>query len=363
MVRRARVAQVKVPEPKHDHQQLNSAILDVKASLRTLDASGSRLERATARTRTRLCTQYLGVHSAKRQQREKVHPAYRPAGKAISAKKGGSTTELQSFSSAGDDSDLESYQDSEGGSSTGQAPGRVHAHDGQVLAGESDCSESGSEDEVDTPDTPAEVQQWAAIGILRPYEEVRNYRSSSSSRPRRSGNDGLGSFLVSPQTGGANGGGSSPSGAHAAGRHRVVLGEELADVMSEALTQPRPAAPRFQLQVASNRPFSAPQVHRAGYAVAGRAGVHGAAATRQPQATAGAREAASRAATPLLLGEAPRRAPPSAFATPRRPRSAYSSPTAAPERLLAAFACEPQSRCMAARGGLSNTFPKPARHR
>lgn len=316
MVRRARAAPARAPEPIHDQQQLSGAILGVKAALRTLDASGQRLERATARTRTRLCTQFLGAHSAQRQQ-PRAAPSALQAGRAAAAAGRGNSIELLSYSDSLGDASLETCPDSEGGSSAGPA-----AREDRGCEGLSDASESDSEAEADAG---AEARRWAAIGVGPAEPEARGGGRAGRSCPEP---PALALAAAQPA-----GGGPAAAGGQRGGR-----GEEA--------PQQRPATPRFRLQVAPNRPFSAPQVRRAG---------GGDAAARRPRASAGLAAPAA--------AERPGRRPPSPFATPRRPGTARASPAAAPERLLLGFPCEPQFRCMTARGTWASAGQAPERRR
>mmetsp|Transcript_2042 Transcript_2042/g.6003 ORF Transcript_2042/g.6003 Transcript_2042/m.6003 type:complete len:386 (+) Transcript_2042:85-1242(+) len=75
MARFRKPAQASMP-PCHDHRQLDNAILSIKASFKVLDTSCAKLERAKALSRTRLISHILGSHSNKEPQMKawRQHP-------------------------------------------------------------------------------------------------------------------------------------------------------------------------------------------------------------------------------------------------------------------------------------------------
>lgn len=371
MVRRARVAQVHAPQPRHDHRQLENAIIGVKASFKVLDTSGAKLERAIARSRTRLLSNILGEHAARKAADEKAaQPPRRPAagGRPPRAGRGppagaGGDAAGSATDSEGSESDSE-YDDSEGHSS-------------------SSCCHDG-ENERDL------AMKWAAIGATDWAEEVlleaeahadligrkrrtawASYLQDSSMFWKRTDRDKMPwgdasctASIAIPSTPGGNTTRKASSLDTKASFHLEAL-----DSSQSSGGPQRSSRPRFCVQVSANRPFSAPHVRcaRAGSGgTTGRQGRSGEPAAPAPRENPGrstprrtacrpASAAAQASARPSLGTEKAVR-PCSALTTVQRPRSAFGYAATVAERPPVSPSCEPQARWMASGGSTNATI-------
>eukprot|EP00931_Biecheleriopsis_adriatica_P089530 TRINITY_DN63641_c0_g1_i1.p1 TRINITY_DN63641_c0_g1~~TRINITY_DN63641_c0_g1_i1.p1 ORF type:complete len:371 (+),score=33.06 TRINITY_DN63641_c0_g1_i1:50-1162(+) len=351
----------RIPEPRHDRQQLVDAVFSIKASFRNLDHSGTRLGQAVARSRTRLLAQILNSRDVRKNDEDtsakpplptmpwsKPRVDNRPVAKVFA-----SAAEAFACHNGGAHSTVERRQEEP------EANKRVRSTAADSDSDIDSVDSSGISDSrsSSTPDEAGLAPEWSSVPLRQEVvdqthdDDVPRGTATITRWGDRKDIDAV---------------------ADAVQDQRCTVSTSNRQTL-DVCHQP---SPRFQLRVQANRPFSAPQIKRDRSAF--RTGGPRRPLTAQPAA---ARPAIARPATarPVLSKaaaeqgrERPSR-PSSAIPTchrggggaagrpvsasgtrtaAARPRSAFGNlqrrqdKTIVWERPPTTPLCEPQSRCM-----------------
>mmetsp|Transcript_115274 Transcript_115274/g.229696 ORF Transcript_115274/g.229696 Transcript_115274/m.229696 type:complete len:383 (+) Transcript_115274:104-1252(+) len=357
---------VKLPGKQHDHAQLENAIWGLQSSFRALDRAGRCLDKGIARSRRRLLPQLLANEwKASASQRSHLLPVVDTEQWAAFMKEH-QQAEAASLFAVGE---LEALVGSTGASREGSQKGNGGPLQGMVEhCSSSDSLSSGDTDymleliwnndfmrEMTDPcscvaeellGSPATLidkcklkSKEMKVGRGVPSKIERFERQVSTMRDLMSGGGSVSSL---------------PATARRTSKNRTTTGTKLSKFSAEDLdgssieTQHLALAPRFQVKVVANRPFSAPLMTRDNRSTRQAE----AAATVMRRRPATARESSSHRARssglvnrPLSPTQISR--PPKAFAGPRRPRSAFAACRASSsEAPVTTASFEPQSRWM-----------------
>lgn len=382
MVLLSRPRNAKIPGSQHDHAQLENAIWGLKSSFRTVDRSGRSLSKGIARSRRRLLPQLLNEKSTRwASQRTQLLPEV-DIDQWLACMK----------ASPADEESVPQFEDGEWEALVGSA-GKSRV-----------CSKEGGGDQLPEECPPSRASTSSSYDGHTDYmleviwnnevvQEMTDRRSSiaeelqvikrSSSKDSRRGRRA--SFSAISERRGSKGsittvqtraGTRQSAGARRTGRTSTALSasrlgskssliafEDDMDGDSSAESQHVPLAPRFQVKVAANRPFSAPLMKRDNLS-ARHAEAVASATSRRPATARDSSSHRMNGNAPAVLQSSPTQiSRPQAFTGPRRPRSAFAPGRESPAELkangapMSSASFEPQSRWMPTGGLLDPKLP------